>query len=372
LGKSVSNMILCTIIIVCLCLFCRDVHANTEYESLFSYKGLIREGDNSHIVKILQEVLAKLGYHNYGCDGLFGKQTAHSVKSFQKDVGLVQDGIAGPDTLRELKQAYNKKFPPDKYVVQKGDNLEKIAYSFGFSVSYLAEINNIKNPDRIYQGQVISLVQKTDPKHEAEQEEILEITEPHKLYPPADKRICLTFDDGPDPITTRRILDVLNRYDVKATFFVIGRKVEKYPELLRDIVEAGHVVGAHGYEHKVLSGLRGHEVYQDIKKCYDSIVYAAGYTPYLYRPPFGYLDETQVTQALALGLQVVMWTNIGGGDLNANSPEEVVTRVINQAKDGGIIMLHEGLQPTLEALPLIIETLARTGFGFQNPSKPSR
>jgi len=90
-------------------------------------------------------------------------------------------------------------------------------------------------------------------------------------------------------------------------------------------------------------------------------------TPYLYRPPLGALDETQVIEASKLDMRVTMWTNIGGADLGASSAEEVVSKTVSRATDGGIIMLHEGLQHTVEALPTIIETLARLGYGFQNP-----
>ena len=172
-------------------------------------------------------------------------------------------------------------------------------------------------------------------------------------------------------MTTGPILSILDQYGVKGVFFVIGENAEKHPELVQEMVERGHAVGVHGFEHKALSGLPASEVLGDIKKARDVIMAQTGYEPYLYRPPGGGLDSNQIFQAARLQLSVMMWTNIGGADLGAESPEEIVERVINQATNGGIILLHEGIANTVEALPDLIEGLARLGYGFRTPPEPS-
>lgn len=158
---------------------------------------------------------------------------------------------------------------------------------------------------------------------------------------------------------------------MKATFFVTGARAVKNPDLVREIVAAGHVVGVHGFDHKVLAGLSASEVRKDLVKAQETISAITGQKPWLYRPPFGLLDQTQRAEAGKLGLTVLMWTNIGGADLGARSAADVVERVTAMARDGCVILLHEGLRNTVEALPSLIETLARLGFGFQNVSSSS-
>ncbi|HHY75496.1 MAG TPA: polysaccharide deacetylase family protein [Firmicutes bacterium] len=344
------------------------VAAGSDLSSLFSSGRLIRRGDRGDLVRLLQEALAACGYR-VSADGVFGPQTESAVKEFQRQSGLYVDGVAGPKTLAALEKAYYRANPPDKHIVKPGETLSAIASRYGTTVEVLARLNRISNPDRVYVGQVLLIS-----KGEEEQEEPAEPPYERPHEPPAveplpapEKRICLTFDDGPDLTTTRPILAILRQYGIKATFFLIGERVLRYPELAREIAEEGHVIGVHGFEHKPLAGLPASEVRRDLAKARDAIVETTGVTPYLYRPPLGALDETQVIEASKLDMRVTMWTNIGGADLGASSAEEVVSRTVSRATDGGIIMLHEGLQHTVEALPTIIETLARLGYGFQNP-----
>jgi len=348
---------------------------NSDYDRLFKYEENIKPGDRGTEVRLLQCLLASLGYYRAPLDGIFGVKTKASVIEFQKKVGILQDGIVGPITKKALESQYYRINPPEKHVVKPGETLAVISERYGISIKNLAEINRLKDPDRIYVGQVLlirasakkQLTGQTEKESETEKKTVAQAQQ-FQIMPVPNKRICLTFDDGPDPVTTRAILDVLRRYGVKATFFVIGEKAAKYPDILKQIALEGHVIGVHGYEHKILAGLSQKEIQKDLRKAADIITSISGQKPYLYRPPFGALDEGQVHQAAKLGMMVVMWTNIGGADLGARSAEEVVSRVIDSAGDGSIILLHEGLQATMEALPSIIENLARLGFGFQNPA----
>jgi len=233
-------------------------------------------------------------------------------------------------------------------------------------------LNGLKNADTIYVGQ--SLLLKEDPSKPAEAAPDPGTDQdpepPVASLPAPTKRVCLSFNDGPDVNTTRQILSTLDTYGIKATFFLIGDRAAKNQDLVKAVAEAGHVIGVHGYEHKSLYGLSANEVQKDLRKSRDLLEQITGQRPYLYRPPGGQLDRNQVEEAEKLGLTTLMWTNIGGADLGAASAQEVASRVIQGAKDGAIILLHEGLQYTVEALPTIIETLARAGFGFQNLTSP--
>ncbi len=303
-------------------------------------------------------------------DGEFGPVTERAVVSFQNSVKITADGLVGPKTRQALAVSYIKKEPPEHHTVRPGETLSYISSRYGVSLELIQTQNKITNPNRIYVGQVLTIKPMSVSPPEIQNEPVA--PEPSiPAFPQPDKGICLTFDDGPDLLTTGPILSTLDKYGVKGVFFVIGEKAEKHPELVREMVEKGHAVGVHGFEHKPLTGLPTSEVLGDIKKARDAIVAQTGYEPYLYRPPGGGLDSNQILQAARLGLNVMMWTNVGGADLGANTPDEVVERVINQATNGGIILLHEGIANTVEALPDLIESLARLGYGFRTPAEPS-
>lgn len=362
---------------VVLCAVRAVLAADRDLSALFSSTGLIRRGDKNDRVRYLQEALHACGY-NVSPDGVFGPLTESAVREFQRDRGLYVDGIAGPATIRELEKLYYKANPPDKYTVKPGETLSAIAGRYGMSVETLARINRLTNPDMVYAGQVLAISAPeppatdpsvADPPAAEPPAPPPQFSSPPPPFPVPERRICLTFDDGPDLTTTRPILAILRQYGVKATFFLIGDRVLRHPELAREIARDGHVIGVHGFEHKSLYGLTAAEVRRDLMKARDAVIEVTGVTPYLYRPPFGALDQTQVAEASRLDMRVTMWTNIGGADLGAASGEEVTARTVSAATDGGIIMLHEGLQHTVEALPSLIEALARLGYGFQNPVK---
>jgi peptidoglycan/xylan/chitin deacetylase (PgdA/CDA1 family) len=348
----------------------------SEYSALFENPGHLKHGDRGEEVRQLQELLSELGFYTASVDGVFGNKTKAAVLEFQKQVNLSRDGIAGPATKKTLESQHLKLNPPGKHVVVKGETLSVIAQKYGMSAYSLIQINHLKDPDRIFPGDTVLLTAEKEPSDPAEDTSgdaggNLALPPPVETVPIPDKRICLTFNDGPDPVTTPLILARLDDYNIKATFFVIGAKAEEYPELVKEMADRGHVIGVHGYEHKVLAGLPVRDVYSDLYKAQESVIESSGQRPYLYRPPAGALDEVQIKEANKLGMTVLMWTNIGGADLGAGSPQEVSERVLNSARDGSIILLHEGFPHTAEALIQIIPSLARKGFGFQNLSQSS-
>lgn len=342
--------------------------------ALREYKGYLRQGDRGEGVRALQEVLQSLDYYPHYVDGVFGPKTKKAVEEFQKSQGLVSDGIVGPATLAEIDSEYFLKNPPDTHVVRSGETLSGIAARYGVKVSFLQELNGLRSADWIYAGQILAVRVQTQPEVPATTEDPPDVVDPapeEPKFPVPDKSVCLTFNDGPDPSTTGPILAALDKYGIKATFFVIGEKAERYPELVREMASRGHTVAVHGYAHKVLASLPAKEVQNDLEKACSVITSLTGSSPYLYRPPAGALDETQVREATKLGLRVMMWTNIGGADLGAKDAQEVVSRAVQSVSDGSIILLHDGLPDTALALPAIIESLARLGYGFRNPSNLS-
>jgi len=186
-------------------------------------------------------------------------------------------------------------------------------------------------------------------------------------------RIALTFDDGPNEPYTSQVLDILEQYRIKATFFIIGQNARRYPETCRRIVAAGNVIGNHSYHHvKSLCLRRGRTVARDIEMAHQAIYECTGLEPTLFRPPHGFRTPWMMRIIRNLGYTVVTWDNMTT-DWNAEkSGDEIILAILGRAKPGGVIVLHDGRDTRLrydrshmlQALPFVIETLMERGFEF--------
>jgi peptidoglycan-N-acetylglucosamine deacetylase len=159
--------------------------------------------------------------------------------------------------------------------------------------------------------------------------------------PRGAKQIALTYDDGPNDPHTLRLLDVLAKHNAKATFFLIGQFVEQRPDIVRDVLRAGHVIGNHTFTHPKLIFASNQETRSQIERCTRAIEDAIGQTPRLFRPPFGGRRPGTLGIARALGLEPIMW-NITGYDWNAPPAERILTRVSQQIRGGDVVLLHDG------------------------------
>jgi peptidoglycan/xylan/chitin deacetylase (PgdA/CDA1 family) len=176
---------------------------------------------------------------------------------------------------------------------------------------------------------------------------------------PKDARgVVLTFDDGPDPVHTRKVLDVLDEHDAKATFFVIGRKVEKHPDVIEEIVRRGHEVGVHGYAHDRLFSLRGpRRVRRDLERSVRALEKITKTRPTLFRPPIGHTNPTIARIAEQLDLTVVGWSVAGYDGIAGAEPKKVASRVANGLDDGDIVLLHDAAELD-DHTPAGVEALA--------------
>jgi peptidoglycan/xylan/chitin deacetylase (PgdA/CDA1 family) len=163
--------------------------------------------------------------------------------------------------------------------------------------------------------------------------------------PRGTKQLALTYDDGPNDPHTLRLLEVLAKQEVKATFFLIGRYVQQRPDLAREIVQAGHVVGNHTFTHPLLTFKSVAEIRQELSDCRSALEDAVGgsSTPIsnLFRPPFGGRRPAVLRIARELGLEPVMW-NVTGFDWTAPPSAVIEKKVANQIRGGDIILLHDG------------------------------
>ncbi len=177
-----------------------------------------------------------------------------------------------------------------------------------------------------------------------------------------EKKIYLSFDDGPYPPATGFVLDTLKKYNAKATFFCIGKNVAAYPELYKRILTEGHVTGNHTHNH--LNGWK-----TDDRVYFDNIVQASKYIDSrLFRPPYGRITRFQAKHAAEkLGLNIVMWSVLSGDFDIELTPEKCLDNVKKFARNGSVIVFHDSakaMERMAYALPEVLEYFSGKGFVF--------
>jgi peptidoglycan/xylan/chitin deacetylase (PgdA/CDA1 family) len=155
------------------------------------------------------------------------------------------------------------------------------------------------------------------------------------------RQLALTFDDGPNDPHTLRLLEVLSRHNVKATFFLIGHYVKQRPDIARELVRAGHIVGNHTFNHPNLIFASARETTMQLRDCEQALTDAVGEHSRLFRPPFGGRRPGTLKIARALSLEPVMW-NVTGWDWKRKPAEYVEQKVSQQIRGGDVILLHDG------------------------------
>lgn len=177
------------------------------------------------------------------------------------------------------------------------------------------------------------------------------------------KWIALTFDDGPHPGYTERLLHILRDYHVPATFFLVGQMAEQHPSLVRAEAEAGHSIANHTYHHLSLPKIPEDAAATEIKACGEVLRSITGKAPRLFRPPGGEYNDATAEATEALGYRMILWTD-DPGDYTSPGTDVITRRTLERASNGGIILLHDGIEQTIQVLPEIIQTLKARGFQF--------
>jgi peptidoglycan-N-acetylglucosamine deacetylase len=181
-----------------------------------------------------------------------------------------------------------------------------------------------------------------------------------------DRRVALTFDDGPDPLT-RAYLDVLERHGARATFFVLGRTIEDRIDDLGDMVRRGHEVAGHGFSHKRFTRMNGAELRGELART--AALLPPGPGRALVRPPHGVATARSLLRCARAGYRTVLWS-CDSGDGQARTPGEVAAWLApERVRPGDIVLLHEGQPWTLDALPTVLDRLRRAGYTFSTVSE---
>ena len=176
-----------------------------------------------------------------------------------------------------------------------------------------------------------------------------------------DKAVSLSFDAAWGNEDTQQLIDILNKYGINATFFVVGDWVDKYPESVKALADAGNEVMNHSSDHAHFSKLSEDEIVADVTACNEKIAAVTGLTPTLFRCPYGEYDDHVINAVNSMGMTAVQW-DVDSLDWKGISAQEIQGRVLDKVKPGSIVLFHNAAENTPEALPGIIEALIADGY----------
>ena len=174
------------------------------------------------------------------------------------------------------------------------------------------------------------------------------------------KKIALTFDDGPNPQYTPEMLAALKERNVKATFFLLGEEVEKYPEIVKQIQEEGHLIGNHSYKHEQLSKLPMEQACSQVSRTNELIYGITGVYPSYLRPPLGDWHEKLDCE---VNMVEVLW-DVDTLDWSSQNHAKIVQKVLKNVQENDIILMHDGYETSVTAAKEIIDTLQKQGYEF--------
>lgn len=247
-------------------------------------------------------------------------------------------------------------FKFDKYQVTAGvAGSPEIAFSYDQVVDLLTD------------GWIEKLNIKIEVEDDIKQGDATETEEPSKGIVDGEtkKKVALTFDDGPDPVHTLEILSLLDQYQARATFFVLGNRVDFYPSIIQEMADKGHEIGNHTWNHKDLTKLSSDKIKNEINKTSNAIKAVIGEGPQLYRPPYGAIND-QVRGAT--NLKPVLWT-VDPQDWLHRDATKVFNHVKANVTDGSIVLMHDIYGSTVEAVGKILAYLAAEGYQFVTVSE---
>ncbi len=193
-----------------------------------------------------------------------------------------------------------------------------------------------------------------------------------------EKVVALTFDDGPSPLWTPQVLDELKKAGIKATFFMIGKHVEQYPEIARRVAREGHDIENHGYDHKVMIYYKTDELKKEIDEAEKVIKDVTGQTTKYFRPPKAWLNDTEKQKVKDMGYGVVLWS-LNSKDWVTFHDKQITSFIARHIKPGDIILFHDSggvfsteggdRSQTVKTIPRLVKRLEEKGYKFVTVSE---
>ncbi len=175
------------------------------------------------------------------------------------------------------------------------------------------------------------------------------------------KQVALSFDAAWGNEQTDTLLDILDKYEVKSTFFLVGDWVDKYPESVKDIAERGHDIGNHSNTHPYMTQLSTGDMTSQIQSCNEKIKKLTGKAPTLFRAPYGDYNNDVVNTVKSCSMYCIQW-DVDSLDWQDPTPEQITANVVDKITNGSIILMHNGATNTPEALPMVIEGIKAKGY----------
>ncbi len=178
------------------------------------------------------------------------------------------------------------------------------------------------------------------------------------------KQIAISFDAAWGNDDTQQLIDILAEYDVPATFFVVGAWVDKYPESVKQLSDAGHQVQNHSNTHPYMTSLSTEQMIDELESCNKKIENVTGKAPTLFRPPYGDYDNAVITATESVNMYTIQWDTDSLDWKDNATPESIVKRVTSKVKNGSIVLFHNDATHTPAALPTILKCLKDEGYEF--------
>ncbi|VTS25188.1 polysaccharide deacetylase family protein [Streptococcus dysgalactiae] len=280
----------------------------------------------------------------------------HVTDDFQRFA--LKDLVSGH--LERISQEVEKRYPDKAFHITDDDQLNEsnhlVTDHFDVSAGHLvlgeglsiplSSLFDVINPDFLDTADKVAYDEYIAQKKAEE-----EAKHPQKL-------VALTFDDGPDPRTTPQVLDILAKYQAKGTFFMMGSKVAGNEALVKRVSEAGHEIGNHSWDHPNLTKLTVDQIQYQVNATNQAISKACGKKPLYLRPPYG---ATNDTVQRASGLAQMLWT-VDTRDWENHSTAGIMANIKKQLQPGGVVLMHDIHQTTVNALPTVMEYLKAEGY----------
>lgn len=179
-----------------------------------------------------------------------------------------------------------------------------------------------------------------------------------------DSQVCsLSFDAAWGNEDTQQLIDILGKYNVKATFFVVGEWVDKFPESVKALHDAGHEIMNHSDDHAYFTKLSAEQIRAQLDSCNDKIEAITGVRPDLFRPPYGDYNDSVVSTVRDCGMYTIQW-DVDSLDWKDPAPADITSRVLKRVQPGSIVLFHNAAKNTPAALPSVIEGLIRQGYSI--------